>query len=197
LGNLVSKLNKPPDVSGPNGLLLSVVFNAYKDLVGNNAVLKQEAAEFFLSDRYRVFLDLLELPVDLLPQGVSKKELEEMNENPGYELPMPLFHDWQSLGESDLLNEMWFSDLPVAEIPSAEPQKEVDQSPEIVLPENAPKWAKRLLKDIDDLEQRIRSLKVVLSERRRPPNLRDKGNEIQENHAELPMPIYWRVKDED
>jgi len=73
-------MTKSRKLPGPRGLLLDLLLAATDDLTSNKKEERGEAAAFFLSDWYKHFLELLNLPANWLPEGYSRKEIITMSD---------------------------------------------------------------------------------------------------------------------
>jgi hypothetical protein len=62
--------------AGPRALVVAILARAALDLADGDPA----AARFFLSKDYRHYLELIELPADYLPAGVTAVELVELVE---------------------------------------------------------------------------------------------------------------------
>lgn len=95
--------NLPPE----HRLLLAVLRQAFLDYFGEEPVERQSAAEYFaLSPLYRLTLNLLEMPDDMLPAGIEPAALQEA-------LRMNDAHDLETLRMETLVRQLSGSQLKV------------------------------------------------------------------------------------
>ena len=72
------RMDSESTVTGYEGVALRIIERATVDYFHpRNKFWRLTAIEFFLSDRYRLWLELLDLPVNSLPEGIERADLEQ------------------------------------------------------------------------------------------------------------------------
>ena len=71
------RMGSESTVTGPEGVILRIIGKATEDYYHPKSELwRLDAIEFFQGELYQHYLGLLDLPVDLLPDGIERADLE-------------------------------------------------------------------------------------------------------------------------